>query len=49
MSRSQAKDVISKEELSARELDHVVLKFKLKTERLEDSNWTNLRHYFNVA
>jgi len=35
MSRVPAKGVISKEELLARELGHVVLKFKLKAERLE--------------
>jgi hypothetical protein len=49
MSRALAKGVISKEELSARELGHAVLKFKLKAERLKGSNWTNLLHYVNVA
>jgi hypothetical protein len=49
MTRVPAKGVISKEEPSARELGHVVLKFKLKDESLEGSNWTNLLHYINVA
>jgi hypothetical protein len=49
MFRVPAKGVISKEVLSAREMGHVVLKFKLKAERLKGSNWTNLLHYVNVA
>jgi hypothetical protein len=49
MSRLTAKGAISKEEPSDRELGHVVLKFKLKAERLEGSKWTNLLHYVNVA